>query len=253
LTAAAARTAASAPWSLNTIIQLSGMIDTPILQAALMEKNARLSLTTKSLKQLAAAKVPKEIIDLLVAIAYPDKFDIQTNGQVALRPWSVSSTGGSAGIYYPPGINYYPGAFYNCYDPYGSSFGFGYMGLLSPGSCWSYYSPFWWDYPVYFIGVPSGTGYNARLSATSGYIHIEPRADTGRHARPRQGFVLSGGYQSPPGYSTTTSGSSSSGSSSGGSSTSSSGGSSSGSGGSPSASPGGYSSGGSSGGHAVPR
>ena len=81
------RIALSAPWTVDAIIQLSKSADTPALQAALMEKKVRLNLTSGSLKQMQAAKLPKEIIDLTVALSFPDQFHIEKNGQVALRPW----------------------------------------------------------------------------------------------------------------------------------------------------------------------
>ncbi len=248
MASASARSAASAPWSVESIIQLSSSVEAAVLQAALVERNARVDLTAKVLKQLQRAGVREDVIDLLVALEYPDRFDIQRNGQVALV-----SRGTSSNVYYPPNAGYYPGTFYGCYDPNGV--------LLSAGACWNYYSPLWWDYPVYF-GRPQDRN-AAQLSATRGYVQIEPR-ETGRHARLRDALGLSSqssgvSAQRPVGVSSTSSTSSvssssgessappssSSGSSGGGSAASSSG--SSGS----SASPGGYSSGSSSGSHAT--
>ncbi len=246
MTAMMARTAAAAPWNLNTIARLSGIVDTPVLEAALLERNVRLSITAKSLRQMEADKIPKEIIDLLVALAFPNKFDIQKNGQIALRPWSGSSSAGYSSYAYTPSVGYYPGAFYNCFSPYDYG-GYGYIGLLSPGSCWSYYSPFWWDYPVYFIRS-GGVENNARLSAYRGYVQIKS-VETGRHARPRQGFGSSGRYSGSSQVYNPTVDASSGGSSSSGGGTSSGGASSGGA----SASPGGYSSGSNGGGKAVPR
>ncbi len=244
--AMAARATAAAPWNLNIIARLSAIADTPVLEAALLERNDRLNVTAKSLRQMEADKIPKEIIDLLVALAFPDKFDIQKNGRIALRPWSGSSSAGYSNYAYVPSVGYYPGAFYNCFSPYGYG-GYGYLGLLSPGSCWSYYSPFWWDYPVYFIRS-GGVENNARLSAHRGYVQIEP-VETGRHARPRQGFGSSGRYSGSSQVYNPTVDASSGGSSSSGGGTSSGGASSGGA----SASPGGYSSGSNGGGKAVPR
>jgi hypothetical protein len=277
VTAAAARMAVSGPWSINRILELSKTVDTAILEAALIEKNVQLKLTSKSLKQLKDTGISTEVIDLLVALAFPDQFDIRRNGQVSLRPVSVSSSGsgGSAAVYYPPSLGYYPGAFYNCYSPYSY---YGYMGLLSPGSCWGYYSPFWWDYPVYFNQPgwtgntgpgwtpppgQGGTGNNGQLTASGGYVQIVP-VDTGRHARPREGFGSSFGGRAGTyvpgstgaGYSAagaSSAGASSGASSSGSGYSSSSGSTSSGASAAPSASPGGYSSGSSGGPQAGPR
>jgi hypothetical protein len=276
------RMALAEPWNINTVIHLSKTMETQMLEAALLEKKARLDLTTESLRELKYAKTPKEIIDLLVALAYPDKFHIEKNGTVELRPWldSSSSTAvvpmGLGGISYVPTINNYPGMFYNCYSMNGYYSGYAYSGY--PGGCYSYYSPFWWDYPVYvpntvFIGPGGGgsTGWTSgtgRLVAGTGYVQIEPHS-TGRHAKLREGYSSpsysispsasgtsnpapsysgSSGSYSSGGSSSSPSGGYSGGSSSGGGSAAT-GGSSSGGG---SASPGGYSSG-SGGGGAVPR
>jgi uncharacterized membrane protein YgcG len=244
-----ARTAISAPWSLDTIILLSKSIETPLLEAAMMEKKVRPRLNSQSLRQLQAAKTPKEIIDLTVALAYPDQFHVEKNGQVILRPWLDSATSGSAASSYAPGFTtYYPGAFYNCYSPQGY-LGYSGFGLLAPGSCWSYYSPFWWDYPIYIpVMVNSGGGGSGSVpvATPSGYAQIEPINP--RHAIPRGGIYpapgnsgagwqnQSGTYGGSPSYS----GGGGYGGAGGGS-------------GAPSASPGGYSSGGGGGGQAVPR
>lgn len=269
--ATSARIAISAPWSLDTIIQLSKSIDTPLLEAAMIERNVRPGLNSQSLKQMQAAKTPKEIIDLTVALAYPDQFHIEKNGQVVLRPWLVSSTSASASSSYAPGLTtYYPGAFYNCYSPQGY-LGYSGFGSLAPGYCWSYYSPFWWDYPIYFpvignnggggsgsgSGVPggggNGSGYGVPVVTPGGYARIQPINPP--HARPRGG----NGFPSPgnpgAGWSGASGGSPSysAGGGSGGSSAGGGGASSGGGSGAPSASPGGYSSGGSGGGgQAVP-
>jgi hypothetical protein len=252
LAAIASRTALSAPWSVNHIIELSKMVDTPVLQAAILEKNVQLKLDSKFLKQLQSAKLPKEAIDLLVALAFPDKFDIEKNGQVALRPWTAFSSSGASRYSYPSDMTYYPGSFYPYY-PYSY---YRYAGLFAPDSYWYYYSPGWWDYPIYISG---SSGNNGRLSSNRGYVQIEPR-DTGHHAQPRDGhapssFGRSGTYvpgssSSPTYYPPSNSSSGSYSAPSGGSSGTSSGG---GGSSSPSASPGGYSSGSSSGGQAVPR
>ena len=259
LAATAARTSLSAPWDLDKIIKLSGTVDSSILEAALLEKNNYLKLNTKSLKKMKKAEVPKQIIDLLVALSLPDKFQIRKNGDVELRPLTVVSSTDSIRYSNPFDYGYWPGSFFNCYSPFGYFYGLGFYNSWLPGSCFSYYSPFWWDYPMYFpnypgvnTGGPSGrTVSRARVSARRGYVQIEP-VPTGRTAIPRQGYRPRFGT---PGSSTATS-RGSSGSSGGYSSGSSgtagySGGSSSGG---ASASPGGYSSGGSGdGGQAVPR
>ncbi len=274
------RMALAEPWKMDTLIQLSKAIEPQVLEAVILEKKVRMDLNADSLRDMKSAKMPKGAIDLIVALAYPDKFHIEKNGSVELRPWIVSSSSTTSAPARVAGnnsvpliITNYPGMFYNCYSINGY-YGYAYSGY--PGGCYSYYSPLWWDYPIYVpsaIVVGPGGGGSApsggrpdagRLSAGSGYVQVEP-VSTGRKARPREGNVVvsapasTSGVQNPPRYiesSGAYSGASSSSSGSSGSYSSGTGGSSGAgsSSGSPSASPGGYSSGASSSsGGAVPK
>jgi hypothetical protein len=277
----AARTALSSPWDLNKIIHLSEIVEAPVLEAALLEKNVQIKLDSKALKQLKSANAPDSIIDLLVALSAPDKFNIAKNGRIAVEVQRPSNDS----------VYVYNGPYSGYYDPYGN---WGY---------WYYRSPFWWGYPISYMrpghihpggdgnsgggggggGEPGSPGqsdsYSAgRLSSGSGYVQVTPR-DTGHHAVPRSTGASSGvvGGGRAPGYSAGggNSGSSSSsgsvagyssGGNSGGSAASGSSGGNSGggadggggssggsSGGASGASPAGYSSGSSSVGRAAPR
>jgi hypothetical protein len=270
------RMALSEPWETKTVVQLSKIMESQVLEAVILEKKVRLDLNANSLKELKSVKTPNGVIDLLVALAYPDKFHIEKNGAVELRPW-IASTSSTTGTpitrvsSLPPLIVNYPGMFYNCYSVNGYYSSYSYSGY--PGGCYSYYSPTWWDYPMYVpsnivISPGGGSGSsggrldNGRLAAGTGYVQVEPQS-TGRHARPRDGYTstYNGAVSAPSGAYSAPSYSSSSGGYSSGSSGSSGGGSSSGASASPggyssgggSASPGGYSSGSGSGGTAVPR
>lgn len=230
-----ARAALAADWTLQDIIRLAEVTNPAVLQAALYEKNTQVYVTADVLRKLADAKVPAPVIDLLVARAYPDKFIVEREGQVFPRA-TASPPAGSSWIPYPPGPIIYSGAVYlGCYSPYFGS------------ACWTYYSPFWWDYPIYFgypdHGSPRASS-SGRLVARTGYIQVR-RTDSGRHAVPRWlgGFSSSRSNPSP--------GNSADGGSNAGSSQSGSAPDSHSSG--ASASPGGYDSGGTSGRTAVPR
>jgi hypothetical protein len=278
-----ARMNASQAWNLDTVIQLSKTVDAQVIEAALVEKRVVLDLNSKALKQLKNSKMPDGIIDLLVALAHPEKFLITQNGKAAFKP-NVAAVSGNSGrlntpnysYSYVPSVNYYPGLFYNCYNGL-------YPNIYGGFSCYNYYSALWWDYPVYFsnrynngssgssgssgsgVSTPSA-GNNGQLSGGTGYVQIQPQP-TGRHAVPRSGSPSSRNAQSTvytPStsssrtYSVTSGGSysgasSSSAGSSGSSGSSSSSPSSGGSSSAPSASPAGYSSGDSGGGRATPR
>lgn len=254
------RTALTAPWDIDKVIHLSKKLDTPVLQAALLEKQVQIGVDAKSLKRLKGAEVPDAVVDLLVALALPEKFEISRNGQVALvSPPSTARDYSTAYVY--PGDPYYdPYGYYVPYRLYGHPW----------GSYWSH-SPFWWGYPLYVYPVPVGGGSGGgdtpppasggRLSAERGYVRITP-SDGAPKAVPRNGGVLrpsgnttgrvsSGGsavHVPSSGGGTAVAAPSSGGSGSSGASPGSGGGTNS----APTASPSGYSGGGG-GGQAVPR
>jgi hypothetical protein len=191
----AARTAASAPWNLTDVIHLSKLINDQVLQAALVEKKARLTIDSKSLKQMRSANLSKETIDLLIALAFPNEFMVQTNGEVKLQPLS-RSVSSSPGVSYLPTVGYYPSSY-------------AYLSDL-----WFYYgSPLWLDnyfifYPRWYSGVVmtgggSSGGPSSPGSATSshgqitnqGYVQITP-VDSGRHAVPINSGSISPGARS---------------------------------------------------------
>jgi hypothetical protein len=186
----AARTAASTPWGLTEILHLSGAIDNQVFQAALLEKNVRINIDAKSLKQMKSAKLPKESIDLLVALAFPEEFRIQTNGKVMLEPLS-RSTSSSSGASYLPAPSYYP----NTYGYWGNN--------------WIYYgNPLWWDsylifppryyYPVVITsGGGQGGGGQVRQSShgqmtSQGYVQIAPANSGHSSASQRRGYTATG-------------------------------------------------------------
>jgi hypothetical protein len=228
-------TVVSSRLTLDEVKEASGKVSSAALEAALVETNAGFDLSRKTVTDLASAGVSGRVIDLLVALSYPERFAIQPVGQA----------GGS------PVVTTY------VRDPFFGGFG-------SP----FYYDPFFYGSPYLYepfgfrgaVFVDSGVGGGGggsgnqspgvgRVINGQGYTRIVPRdtvpntsAQTARTAASRSAPSDSG-----------SSSSSSSGSSSSGSSSSSSG--SSGGGGGATVSPSGASSGGSSdsGRTAVPR
>jgi len=272
----AERMAAAAPWKMDMVVGLSKTIEPQLFEAALVEKNVQLNLNSKTLKELKKAKLPTQMIDILVALAYPEKFRIEKNGKVELNTLvntssvSSSTVRNSYSATLPAVSSFNQGLIYDCfyagYNPYGSGY-YPYAGLFTPGSCWNYYSPFWYDRPIYVpvyytpaVGGSAGSGSGAvpasagaRVDASQGYIQIAPQTNSTHRARPRDsnasGSNATNVYRSSGGsVSASSSGGGSTYSAPSGSSGSSSSSSSSGSSGA-SASPGGYSSGGSSSGH----
>ena len=199
------------------IVEAHRAVGAQAVEAWLAEADVVVTLDKRALAHLADAKVPERVIDLLVALAYPEHFEVRRR---------ESSSGG----FFDPFAN--PGAddAFDLYALYYSPFGFSWFNGGSP--------PDWW-YGGDVIVPPDGGGGSTtqsphgRVVNGSGYTQVQPREAV--HSAPRSGSDTS---------------SSSGGDSSSGSSSSGGG---SGSGGS-SASPAGYSGGGGGGGGtAVPR
>jgi hypothetical protein len=128
----------SAPLNVEDVVEASAKVASPAVEAALLEAGGRFTLTSRVLRQLADAKVSPNVIDLMIAQAYPERFDIDSGG--GYPPATVASgstySGGSSSVVM--GSSMYP---YPIYDPFYSSY--------------YYYSPF--AYPYYW-----GSGYRYR-------------------------------------------------------------------------------------------
>jgi hypothetical protein len=227
--------------TLNEIKEASGKVSSAALEAALVETNAGFDLTKKSVMDLASAGVSPRVIDLLVALSYPEKFAVQPVGRAGGAP--IATTYGR-----DPFLGSFGGPFY--YDAY--YYGSPYL-----------YEPFGYRGAVIVDGGViggAGGGPNAQITGGArvingqGYTRITPRDST--PATNTQTATTASTSRAVPSDSGSSSSSSSSGSSSSGSSSSSSSsGSSGGGGGGGTVSPSGASSGGSSdsGRTAVPR
>jgi hypothetical protein len=209
-------TIAATTLTLEDIKEASAKVSPRALEAALVETRASFALTSKSLLDLQAAGVPATVVDLIVALSYPDRFVIERTARVDRA--------------FPPIIE----------DPLAPGWGFGsdFFGFYSPMWGPYYYSPYYYSpfaypyggfYPFYYGGGyypidvgggggggdiadrPSGRG---RVVDGQGYTRVRPRDnDPAIAVNPggRATASSSGGGASSSG------GSSSSGSSGGGS------------------------------------
>jgi hypothetical protein len=161
--AATAPAAATSPLSLEDIIEASGKVQSEALEAALDELNVRFPLNSRVLRQLADGGVSRNVIDLMVAQAYPDKFQVER----AVRGSSISAAStsygwgtsvGSSSAY--TGSSAYP---YPMYDPFYSSYyyysPFAYPYYWGPYYSYRFGSPYYPNYYNYgYYGAP-GSGY----------------------------------------------------------------------------------------------
>ena len=211
--------------SVEDVIEASDAVPPSAVEAWLSEGDIRVPVTRRELVQLSRAHVHGEVIDLMVALYYPKKFEVQR---------ASSSGGGGSGLgmlsdFYPGQWGLLSSEYGLGYGAYGVPFFFGANGYYQPGD-------------IYFIpgsgggGSTPGQETHGQVVNGQGYTRVQSR-------EPYRGTATSSG------------GSGQSASSTGGNADSGGGASSAGSSGSSGVSSGGYSSGGggSTGLTAVPR
>lgn len=226
------RQAAGAPATVAAVLDLSKQVDQQVAQAWLSEFGKPAKLNAKDLVAMSEAGMPPELIDMMVAMSYPERFQLQARDASGARPTNANFTTDSR-----PTCNYdrfdpydriYDSRFdqMNCVNRYGSMYGVYPFGYLSG---WRYG---WGNY---------GYGYGRDYYGNSPIVIVVRNPGDGDGvAQPRGRAVKGGGYtQSPSGSSSAPRTTSSSGSSGSSSSSSSSGSGSSSSGSSSSGSSGG--------------
>ena len=228
-----ARRESAVPLNLADVIEASQETAPRVVEALLVETEPRLVLDSAALIALDDAGIDGTVIDLLVALSYPERFVVERRDRGG--SWSSGGFGGFGGFYDPVWYG-------DLYPYYVTPFGYrSWRGGYSPYLIGGVASPF------VIIGDNDVEARTGRVVRDRGYTRVRPRdtAGSSRRATPRGRTGSTGTSASAP--RTGSSGTSSSGSS-GGSATSSSG---SGGGG---ASRGGFSRGGSGSGRtAVPR
>ena len=218
-----ARRESAASLTLADVVEASRKTPPGVVETLLVETEPQLALDSAALITLDEMGINARVIDLLVALSYPERFVVERRDRGG--SWSSGGLGGFGGGFYDP---VWYGDLYPYYvTPFGSR---GWGGWYDPYLFGGAASPF------VIVGGREGEDASGRAVSDRGYTHVRPRDVTGapRRARPRGGSSGSG--------------------SSGGGSTARSGSSGASSAGGAAASPGGYSRGGSSSGRrAVPR
>lgn len=203
----AARVAASARPTVDDVIEASAAVDGEAVEAWLLERDARLDLDADALVRLADAGVPDEVIDMAVAVSYPERFAVEAETDRYGERYAGYGYGRPWGGYYSP---FYGSAFW-------SPFGF-----YRPFGFYSRYYGFGFGSPFFGSGrhfggirvvpIRGGGDSGGRVISGQGYRR-------GSGASPRSGGATprSGAIRSPTGRSAQprSSGSRSSGSSSG--------------------------------------
>lgn len=155
-------------WTLDEVKEAARHVAPEVLQAALVEVGAKLPLSARRLVELDAAGVPGPVVDVMVALSFPEKFVIDkptgsnygggyTGGWGGfggpLDPWLVGSDLAWLSLYAPFGYQYY-----GYYDPrYGPGWG-NWVGVVPP-----------------IAGSPVPEDANGRVVNGLGYTRVRPR------------------------------------------------------------------------------
>jgi hypothetical protein len=223
----AAKIATSKPLTAGIVVEATAALDTAAMQAWLVERHEKFSLSAETLVALADAGVPGSVTDVMVAAAYPEEFHFSRSPAPAMGELSPRDSARIAADYLL-GRNCDPLSYYS---PYGWG--------VNP--CTSYGYRYGYGYPDYRLGYGYGYGYGARgygygygagyySGVYSGPVVIVQNGSESEHGRAvkGQGYTRSGGSASgsagssssyaPAGSSNGSSSGSSAGSSSSGSS-----------------------------------
>jgi hypothetical protein len=104
----AARLLAAAPLTADDVIEALQFVDPPVVEAMLLEGDARIAMNSRLLLRLDDAGVPDEIVDLMMALSFPDYFAVKDEPESPRpvvyshywTPW-FSPYGYGFGHYYP--------------------------------------------------------------------------------------------------------------------------------------------------------
>ena len=127
-------------WTIDEVKEAARHTAPEVLQAALIEVGAKLPLSARRLVELDEAGVPGPVVDVMVALSFPEKFIIErpTGSNYGggyggggfggtLDPWLMASELAWLSLYSPFGYQYY-----GYYDPrYGSGWG-NWVGVVPP-------------------------------------------------------------------------------------------------------------------------
>jgi uncharacterized membrane protein YgcG len=180
-----ARSAAARKLTIENIIEASRKVDAEVLEAMLVESQTTIHVDSQSLVLLADSNVPVGIIDLMVALSYPEQFEIR----------SREAVGGGGGLSYDDFL--YGGG----YDPYGYWYPF----YFAPFGYYSY-AQWYGGYGGYYLLTPSEKPADAggKVVKGHGYTRVWPKDRSGRASGGSgwfKGDSSSGGQASSSGYS----------------------------------------------------
>ena len=167
--------------NLADVMEASGKTSARVIEAMLVETEPELALDSNALIALDDAGIDHAVIDLLVALSYPERFVVERRGRGG--SWYSGSGGGFGGLYDPI---WYSDLYPYYITPFGSRYwGSGYNPYLYGGALGG---------PFVIIPGGSGSAVEPALQAIKGrgYARVVPREVNGRGIVPRGSSVSTG-------------------------------------------------------------
>ena len=215
-----ARLAAATPVSAQELVDASRRLDAPALEAWLAQQHIAFKADAGQLVRLAEAGVPGSVIDMVVALSYPERFTVAAAGPAGSEPLRrpIDRPYGR-GVY--GGYDPFWDPFYRMDRRYYSPYGYSLYGGYGPYGSGYYDGYYMGTRPVVIVVTPdsargggrvvNGRGYTQRSSPSS-----DPASSSRGRSRPSSASEPSGSGSSGGASTGSSSGSSSSGGSSSG-------------------------------------
>ena len=174
------RQLSTASLNLSNVREALLLADAQVVEAMLTETEPRLDLNAQTLIELDNAGIDGSVIDLLVALAYPERFVVERR----------NSGGGGYGGFRRFGTysSYDPIWYHDLYPYYVTPLGYG--GWLSGYS--PYFSPYYGNPFISIRNDGGGSRTSPRVIGDQGYTRVAPRAIERSNGRSASGGRTSG-------------------------------------------------------------
>lgn len=204
-----ARLAAAAEPTVDDVIDAVREVDEEAVRAWVAERGDGFELDAERLVRMAEAGVPEDVIDVVVAVSYPEHFAVDQDAEVSeVASREADETWPSRRGYRHP----YGGFFYDpfFYSPFGYGYGYGYRGSYGYG--WGYGGYY---RPTVVVVQPRDPGIIGRVVRGRGYTRGGSSSTPSRGSGPARSSAGSGSRDTGSTGKVTSGGGASSGSSTG--------------------------------------
>lgn len=184
-----ARMAASVPLTLADVIDATENLSGETVQVWVVERGEPFRLDASGLIEMADAGVPAGVIDVVVAVSYPERFVVNDGATLERRP--AEGARGRRSVGFGRSLNPFDDPFYDPYSRYGYyspyrsrlDYGLGYYGGYGYG-----YGGYGYGYGGFGLG-----GYNYGYNGYGVPIIVVGRRSSGNDSGPAEGRVRRGG------------------------------------------------------------